>query len=42
MELSYIHWKAYLIYATGQKKRFKLVCKSLGLTREEIIKIITV
>jgi len=39
-DLSFTHWRAYLLWATGQKKRFKIVCKSFGFTREEIIKII--
>jgi len=42
MNLSYTHWTAYLIWATGQKRRFKIVCQSLRLSREEIKNIIAV
>ena len=41
-KLPFNHWSAYIVWANGNKKRFKIICQSWGLTREEIIKIITV
>jgi len=41
-KLTFTEWRAYLVWATGYKKRFKAVCKSCEFDRETIIKIITV
>ena len=42
LRLSYTHWTLFILWQSGHKRRFKLACKSMGLTRDEIIKIITV
>jgi hypothetical protein len=41
-KLPFNHWTLFILWQSGHKRRFKIACKEWGLTREEIIKIITV
>lgn len=41
MRLGFTEWRLYLLFATGQKRRFKMACKEYGLSNEQIKNIIT-